>query len=236
MVFYRKPQTLLLFCFDKLSLGKIANACKESSRILLVLIGLTISLCVCFTAAAATVYTYRDENGQILITNKKPSNSKSYELVKSISFVPYRDRKSNNPYFSKARKSQYDSLIINLSNKYSMDPALVKAVIHIESAFRHDAVSRAGAMGLMQLMPATARSYDLHDDQFDPKKNITVGVTHLKMRLRPLDSQQVVDGICFSYFDKHPEAPQGIVRLAYKLDVNEFRNRLNLQLMIQHVE
>jgi len=183
MVFYRINQTLLLFCFDKLSLGKMTNACKESSRIFPVLFSLTISLCVCFTASAATVYTYRDENGQILITNKKPSNSKSYELVKSISFVPYRDRKSNNPYFSKARKSQYDSLIINLSNKYSLDPALVKAVIHIESAFRHDAVSRAGAMGLMQLMPATARSYDLHDDQFDPKKNITVGVTHLKYLL-----------------------------------------------------
>jgi len=154
-----------------------------SSALTIVIATLLTTTLTTLPATAATVYTYRDANGQVLITNKKPARSKEYTLLNSVSFVPYRDRKSNgqsNPYFSKAIKSQYDSLIINLSEKHDIDPAFVKAVIHIESAFRHDAVSHAGAMGLMQLMPATARSYDLDTDQFEPQKNMNVGITHLK--------------------------------------------------------
>ena len=131
--------------------------------------------------SASTVYTYRDANGQILITNKKPSTGKKLSLVNKVSFLPYRDRgSSNSSYFSKGIKSKYDELIITLANQHGVEPALVKAVIHIESAFRPDAVSRAGAMGLMQLMPATARSYDLNNNFFEPRKNMNAGIAHLK--------------------------------------------------------
>jgi len=134
---------------------------------------------------AGTVYTYKDSNGHILITNKTPRKGKGLKIIKKTKFRPYRDRisKTYNPYFSKVKKSQYDDLITQISNQKKIDRALVKAVVHIESAFQNEAVSRAGALGLMQLMPATAASYDLTENHFDPKSNLTVGITHLKYLL-----------------------------------------------------
>ena len=154
---------------------------KRISKISVALICFMASIFCALNAYAGTVYTYKDANGKVLITNR-PASTHKYKLVKKISFRPYRDRKSNgsSPYFNKAISSEYDALIINLSHKHHVDPALVKAIVHIESAFRRDAVSRAGAMGLMQLMPATAAIYDLTANQFEPKKNLNAGITHFK--------------------------------------------------------
>ena len=147
----------------------------------------SVFLFASYSASASTVFTYRDANGQILITNK-PNPAQNLSLVKRVSFRPYRDRgSSNSPYFSKGTKSKYDALIINLSNEHGVEPALVKAVIHIESAFRADAVSRAGAMGLMQLMPATARIYNLNSNFFEPRKNMHAGIAHLKYLMERYD-------------------------------------------------
>ena len=63
-----------------------------------------------------------------------------------------------------------------------MDSDLVKAVIKAESNFNHQAVSRKGARGLMQLMPATASSLQVHDS-FHPEKNIDGGVRYLRYLL-----------------------------------------------------
>jgi len=74
------------------------------------------------------------------------------------------------------------------------------------------------------------------DGEFEVVETRIVGLSHLKMRVRPTNSDQILDGICFGYMDKNEVEPSGRVRLAYKLDVNEFRDRLTLQLMIQHIE
>ncbi|MCL4142820.1 UNVERIFIED_CONTAM: hypothetical protein GTU68_065979 [Idotea baltica] len=63
-----------------------------------------------------------------------------------------------------------------------------------------------------------------------------VGDTHAKLKLRPLVSEQHIDAICFGYLATHDALPQGEIRAAYRLDVNEFRDRKNLQLMIQYIE
>jgi len=148
-------------------------------------IAFTSSLLVTTNAIASTVYTYRDSAGHVHITNKAPNRSKSHTVLNKVRFKPYRDRKSsNNSYFAKAKKSQYDTLITEIANQHKVDAALVKSVVHIESAFQNEAVSRAGALGLMQLMPKTAAHYGLNDDHFNPRKNITVGVTHLKGLLK----------------------------------------------------
>lgn len=76
----------------------------------------------------------------------------------------------------------------------------------------------------------------LFDGIFDVVETRVVGDTHAKLRLTPVGSQQVIDGICFGYLDQHVALPEGQVRVAYRLDVNEFRDRFTLQLMIQHVE
>jgi len=76
----------------------------------------------------------------------------------------------------------------------------------------------------------------LFDGEFDVLDARVVGDTHAKLRLRPLDGTQMIDAICFGYLDRHAELPSGRIRAAYRLDVNEFRERMTLQLMIQHIE
>ena len=73
---------------------------------------------------------------------------------------------------------RYDELIRRSAERYGVDPALVKAVVRIESAFNPHAVSSAGAKGLMQLMDATARALGV-DNPFDPEQNVTGGTRYL---------------------------------------------------------
>jgi len=80
----------------------------------------------------------------------------------------------------------YADLIDAASVRYGVDPALVTAVIEVESAYRPDARSPKGAMGLMQLMPATARQYALADP-YDPSANIEAGTRHLRSLLDRYD-------------------------------------------------
>ncbi|MFC5467127.1 lytic transglycosylase domain-containing protein [Cohnella suwonensis] len=79
--------------------------------------------------------------------------------------------------------SAYDGLISAAGAKYGVDPALIKGVIQSESSFRSDAVSSAGAKGLMQLMDDTARGLGV-SDSFDPAQNIDGGTRFLSYLLR----------------------------------------------------
>ena len=78
-----------------------------------------------------------------------------------------------------AGKSHILNLISQVCKKYNMDEKLIKAVIKQESGFNPKAVSHAGAMGLMQLMPATAKGLGVKD-AFNPLQNLDGGVRHLK--------------------------------------------------------
>lgn len=129
--------------------------------------------------AVAAVYVYVGPDGSTLITDRRTSKP-GYKLKRSYKTKSYRSRKRNAPYFAKPIQSQYDALIVNLALKYDMEPSFIKSIIHVESAFDHKAVSKAGAMGLMQLMPATAASYQLNANFFKPAKNIEAGVQHMK--------------------------------------------------------
>jgi soluble lytic murein transglycosylase-like protein len=77
------------------------------------------------------------------------------------------------------RSTPYGEIISALSETHGVDPLLVRALIQVESNYQPRARSRKGALGLMQLMPATARTYKLHNP-FDPRANIEAGVKHLK--------------------------------------------------------
>jgi soluble lytic murein transglycosylase-like protein len=81
-----------------------------------------------------------------------------------------------------APRSPYGELIYDIAVRHSVNPHLVAALIHVESAFNPRAVSPKGAYGLMQLLPETARRFGLtkKKDLFDPVKNLEAGVRYLK--------------------------------------------------------
>jgi soluble lytic murein transglycosylase-like protein len=86
------------------------------------------------------------------------------------------------PHTIQRLASRYGEIIDKVSADNGVDAMLVRAVIQVESAYRPTARSRKGAMGLMQLMPATARQYGVKNP-YDPESNIKGGIKHLKMLL-----------------------------------------------------
>lgn len=74
---------------------------------------------------------------------------------------------------------RYDSMIRSEATDADIDPELVRAVIVVESGFDANAISSAGAQGLMQLMPATAKTYGV-SDVFDPQQNVRAGAHYLR--------------------------------------------------------
>lgn len=85
---------------------------------------------------------------------------------------------------------EYDDIIESSAAKNGVDPDLVKAIVRAESAFRKNVVSPAGAMGLMQLMPATASSLGV-SDPYDPVQNIEAGTRYLKSQIDRFGSTEL---------------------------------------------
>jgi hypothetical protein len=84
---------------------------------------------------------------------------------------------------SAATGAEVARLVEQAARRHGLDPALVLAVVSVESGFRSDAVSPKGAQGLMQLMPRTAASLGV-DDALDPEQNVDAGVRHLEALIR----------------------------------------------------
>jgi len=80
------------------------------------------------------------------------------------------------------RPAQYDQVIAQAARRHNVDPKLVHAVIRVESGYKPTARSRAGAMGMMQLMPGTARDLDVANP-YDAAANIEGGVRYLRQLL-----------------------------------------------------
>lgn len=122
--------------------------------------------------ARADVYVYKDQRGVLTFTNT-PNHTGFRRVLKETSGAMRSPRPLN---FS------YDSLIRTASGRYSVDADLIRAVIKTESDFNAMARSHKGAMGLMQLMPDTARLHNVMD-AYDPGENVEGGVRHLRMLL-----------------------------------------------------
>ncbi|XEC96838.1 lytic transglycosylase domain-containing protein [Paenibacillus tarimensis] len=105
----------------------------------------------------------------------------------------------------------YESVINEAAAKFDVDPSLIKAVIHTESSFRSDAVSSAGAKGLMQLMDATSQGLGV-TNPFDPVQNIEGGTRFLAYLLRKYDGNELTALAAYN------AGPGKIDRLGIKTD------------------
>jgi soluble lytic murein transglycosylase len=120
--------------------------------------------------APAEIYYRIDENGAARFTNAP--TTPDYRLLQPGVL----------PSASRLTASSIDGLIEAFAAEHSIDSALIRAVIRAESNFNHRAVSRKGAQGLMQLMPATIWRLSV-GDAFDPHENIGAGVRYLRKLL-----------------------------------------------------
>lgn len=126
--------------------------------------------------ARGPIYRYLDENGVIHFSNVPASDR--YRPVTTESESRRRAlRRRPLP-----RESRYDAIILAAARERGVEPALVKAVIAAESNFNPGAVSRAGAQGLMQLMPQTAKSLGVRNP-FIPDENVDGGTRYLRVML-----------------------------------------------------
>ncbi len=107
------------------------------------------------------------------------------------------------------RRSFYDEYIRNASEKFNLDPALVKAVIHVESDFNPMAISPKGARGLMQMMPQTAARYN-ERDLFSPMANIAVGTRHLSYLLIRYSHDETLALAAYNAGEESVDRYQGI--------------------------
>jgi hypothetical protein len=136
---------------------------------------------ICFlllaAAASADIYKYVDEEGVVCYTDA-PNGKKPQQVNKDRNDGSEGKEK---PSVKKEAVLQrdYSGYVHKAATKYDLEPELIKAVIKTESNGNHKAVSRKGAMGLMQLMPSTANDMNV-SNPFNPEENIEGGARYLK--------------------------------------------------------
>lgn len=132
----------------------------------------------------AQIYSWRDPSG-VLTLSDRPQNAAARAIAVPVSAPQIA--------LSAEQMSRwdphYEPLIQHHASQQGLRPELVRAVIQVESAFNPRAVSPKGAMGLMQLMPATARRFGVIDP-FNPAENIRAGVSYLRQLLERYDQDE----------------------------------------------
>ncbi|MDZ7736734.1 MAG: lytic transglycosylase domain-containing protein [Gammaproteobacteria bacterium] len=126
-------------------------------------------------AAYADIYKYVDKHGRITLTDK-PKHSGYKRLVKTWKGW---QEPSYDPGRFKQNQKRYAPLITEAAREYLLPDSLVHAVVTAESAYDPNALSSAGALGLMQLMPATAKRFGVSDRK-NPRANVFAGTRYLK--------------------------------------------------------
>lgn len=144
----------------------------------------------------ADIYGYRDENGVLHFTNVNTESR--YRLYMRTS------QKTPIEYIK-----EYDGIIDQASRRFGIDSALIKAVIKAESDFDHQAVSRKGAQGLMQLMPDTADEMRVQDP-FDPAENIFGGARYLNLMLKRFNNNQQLALAAYNAGPENVETYKGV--------------------------
>jgi soluble lytic murein transglycosylase-like protein len=151
-------------------------------RILALIFTVTTTLAL---PAEAQIYAWRDASGRLVMSDRKlDQNANTYALPDSPDVVI-----SSRPLASAAERERYEPLIQEHAQRNALRPSLVRAVIQVESGFNPRARSPKGAMGLMQLMPATARELQVKNP-YDPRENIRGGTVYLRRLIDKYDGNE----------------------------------------------
>lgn len=147
---------------------------------------LTVVLCTA-SPAAAQIYSWRDADGKLVLSDRPRPERGLQHTVTTYAVHGSTSVRATKPFqVASAKSAPYESTISEYAARVGVAADLVRAVIQVESAFNPKAVSSKGAIGLMQLMPATAKDLGV-TDPFDPEQNIRGGVTYLKQLLDRFD-------------------------------------------------
>lgn len=128
------------------------------------------------------IYSYPDGDKVSVFTDQKPTHTSDYNVLKFECYACNPHSKIN-WYAVKLNINSFSQYVDSESKNNNIDPALVRAIIHAESAFNPQATSRVGAQGLMQLMPATAKELGV-TNSLDPQQNIAGGTKYIAQLLQ----------------------------------------------------
>jgi len=146
----------------------------------------TLSIIVSFVLghgiAHAEIYKHTNKQGLISFTDR-PVHNGYIKLQKT--WKGWVELTTTGNY--RRNKERFKPYISSAARRYTLSPDLISAVIHTESYYNPTAISRAGAVGLMQLMPATAQRYDVYNRK-NPQQNIDGGVRYLKDLIKMFDN------------------------------------------------
>ena len=159
------------------------------------LIGISFILSIS-SLSSADIYRYKDKNGVWHFTNIK--TDKPYKLY-------MRSKKRKPSQFLK----EYDWMIKQAASRFGVDSSLIRAVIKAESDFDHNAVSRKGAQGLMQLMPETSDEMKV-ENPFNPEENIFGGTHYLSLLLDRFKNNKTLALAAYNAGPEKVEIHQGI--------------------------
>ncbi len=143
----------------------------------LVIIGIILVLLTYVVPVDADIYMYIDSSGVIHFTNVPTNSETDYRI-----FIKEKPRKVLGPDSGEQYEHDFDHYIAEASKKHGVSFPLVKAIIKAESDFNPKAISRKGALGLMQIMPENLETLQI-SDPFDPWENIMGGTRYLRMML-----------------------------------------------------
>jgi len=133
-------------------------------------------------AANADIYKYIDHYGRVHLADR-PLGPGYVLIYRGKGYSP-RPKSTKNDFARNRRR--FGPLVDRVARDHRLDPQLVHAVVQVESAYDPAAVSRKGAVGLMQLMPGTANRYGV-PDRLDPLRNLSGGVRYLRDLLMRFD-------------------------------------------------
>jgi soluble lytic murein transglycosylase-like protein len=148
-----------------------------------------IAVALAPAAASAQIYAWRDAKGTLVLSDRKLEEPAAvYEVPDTpaaIGVPAYRTTKPISP----SAAGPFEPYVLEFAARESLRPELVRAVIQVESAYNARATSPKGAMGLMQLMPQTARELGVRD-AYDPRDNIRGGTRYLRQLLDKYDGNE----------------------------------------------